>query len=120
MAKDITKGSILPQLTTFAIPLILGNLFQILYNAADSIIVGQFVGDNALAAVGTAGPIMNMAILFISHNLNVVRKLCSRVAVMQGGHLVEEGLVEEIFRHPRHEYTKRLIAAIPTRDKKLN
>lgn len=66
MAKDMTKGRILPQLTTFAVPLILGNLFQILYNAADSIIVGQFVGDDALAAVGTAGPIMNMAILFIS------------------------------------------------------
>ena len=66
MAKDMTKGRILPQLTAFAIPLILGNLFQILYNAADSIIVGQFVGDDALAAVGTAGPIMNMAILFIS------------------------------------------------------
>lgn len=66
MAKDMTTGRILPQLTAFAIPLILGNLFQILYNAADSIIVGQFVGDDALAAVGTAGPIMNMAILFIS------------------------------------------------------
>lgn len=66
MAKDMTKGRILPQLTAFAIPLILGNLFQIMYNAADSIIVGQFVGDDALAAVGTAGPIMNMAILFIS------------------------------------------------------
>ncbi|MGN0160620.1 MAG: MATE family efflux transporter [Lachnospiraceae bacterium] len=64
--KDMTRGSILPQLTAFAIPLILGNLFQIMYNAADSIIVGQFVGDGALAAVGTAGPIMNMAILFIS------------------------------------------------------
>lgn len=66
MAKDMTKGRILPQLTAFAIPLILGNLFQIMYNAADSIIVGQFVGDDALAAVGTAGPIMNMVILFIS------------------------------------------------------
>ena len=66
MAKDMTKGRILPQLTAFAVPLILGNLFQILYNAADSIIVGQFVGSDALAAVGTAGPIMNMAILFIS------------------------------------------------------
>ncbi|MGM9647444.1 MAG: MATE family efflux transporter [Eubacteriales bacterium] len=66
MAKDMTKGRILPQLTAFAIPLILGNLFQIMYNAADSVIVGQFVGDDALAAVGTAGPIMNMAILFIS------------------------------------------------------
>lgn len=66
MAKDMTKGRILPQLTTFAIPLILGNLFQILYNAADSMIVGRFVGDGALAAVGSAGPIMNMIILFIS------------------------------------------------------
>ena len=44
----------------------LGNLFQLTYNAADSVIVGRFVGDDALAAVGTAGPIMNMVILFIS------------------------------------------------------
>ena len=66
MTKDMTSGKILPQLTAFAVPLILGNLFQIMYNAADSIIVGQFVGDDALAAVGTAGPIMNMVILFIS------------------------------------------------------
>ena len=60
-----------------------------------------------------------MAILFISHNLQVVRKLCTRVAVMQGGHLVEEGLVEDIFRSPQQDYTRRLIAAIPTRNKKL-
>lgn len=66
MAKDMTKGRIMPQLITFTIPLILGNLFQLTYNAADSIIVGKFVGDDALAAVGTSGPIMNMAILFIS------------------------------------------------------
>jgi len=61
----------------------------------------------------------NMAILLISHNLHVVRKLCTRVAVMQRGKLVEEGPVEEIFHNPRHEYTKKLIAAIPTREKKL-
>lgn len=66
MAKDMTRGRIMPQLITFTIPLILGNLFQLTYNAADSIIVGRFVGDDALAAVGTSGPIMNMAILFIS------------------------------------------------------
>lgn len=66
MAHDMTKGKIMPQLIGFTIPLVLGNLFQLTYNAADSMIVGKYLGDNALAAVGTAGPIMNLAILFIS------------------------------------------------------
>lgn len=60
-----------------------------------------------------------MTILFISHNLNVVRKLCSRVAVMHKGKIVETGGAEEVFHAPREEYTKRLIAAIPTREKRL-
>ena len=63
MTTDMTKGPIIPQLTEFTIPLVLGNLFQLTYNAADSVIVGKFVGDDALAAVGSAGPIMNMVIL---------------------------------------------------------
>ena len=66
MTTDMTEGKIIPQLTGFTVPLILGNLFQLTYNAADSVIVGKFVGDDALAAVGTAGPVMNMVILFIS------------------------------------------------------
>ncbi len=60
-----------------------------------------------------------MAILFISHNLQVVRKLCTRVAVMQGGRFVEAGPVEQIFQNPQQAYTKRLIAAIPTRERTL-
>ena len=58
-----------------------------------------------------------MSMLFISHNLAVVRKLCARVAVMQRGVLVEEGDTDQVFLHPREDYTKRLIAAIPTRNR---
>jgi peptide/nickel transport system ATP-binding protein len=60
-----------------------------------------------------------MAILLISHDLHVVRRLCSRVAVMQRGKLVENRPVEDIFRNPGHPYTKQLLAAIPTRDRRL-
>ena len=53
------------------------------------------------------------AILFISHDLSVVKTLCSRVVVMNKGRIAEQGPVGEVFDHPREEYTKRLIGAIP-------
>ena len=56
-----------------------------------------------------------VGILLISHDLSVVRRLCENVAVMYRGEIVERGRTEEIFRAPQDEYTKRLIAAIPTR-----
>ena len=63
---DMTVGSPVVQIVRFMIPMLLGNIAQQLYNTVDSIIVGRFVGDNALAAVGSAGPIVNlMLVLFI-------------------------------------------------------
>lgn len=66
MVKDLTKGNITKSIIQFTIPLILGNLFQLTYNAVDSIIVGRFAGKDALAAVGTADPVMNLLILGIT------------------------------------------------------
>lgn len=53
------------------------------------------------------------SIIFISHDLSLVRQLCERVMVMQGGYVVETGDTEVIFNHPKEEYTKKLISAIP-------
>ncbi len=63
--------------------------------------------------------VKGMSVLFISHNLQVVRKLSERVLVMHRGKIVEEGSVEDVFLHPQDDYTKRLIAAIPARDRHL-
>ncbi len=63
---NMTQGKIVTPLIAFTIPLVLGNLFQLTYNAADSVIVGKILGEETLAAVGTSTPIMNIAILLIS------------------------------------------------------
>ncbi|MEN0037483.1 MAG: ABC transporter ATP-binding protein [Cellvibrio sp.] len=55
----------------------------------------------------------NLTMLFISHDMSVVRYLCDRVVVMQKGKLVEEGNTEELFSSPKQEYTQQLLAAIP-------
>lgn len=65
-AADMTQGKTLSHLVKYAIPLILGNCFQLAYNAVDSIIAGRFIGKGALAAEGIAGPVMNLVILGIS------------------------------------------------------
>ena len=65
MAKDMTQGRIFPLIVKFTIPLVIGNLLQLTYNAVDSIIVGRFVGDEALAAVGTGNPLITLILLFV-------------------------------------------------------
>lgn len=65
MTNDMTKGAVLPLIIRFTIPLILGNLLQLTYNAIDGIIVGQYVGKEALAAVGTSNPLVTLIILFL-------------------------------------------------------
>lgn len=55
----------------------------------------------------------DMAYLFVSHDLEVVRLLCDRVVVMQSGCIVEEGLTETVFKNPNHDYTKALLRAAP-------
>ncbi|MDR1794100.1 MAG: MATE family efflux transporter [Erysipelotrichaceae bacterium] len=62
--RSLTQGSITKEMILFSLPLVLGNLFQQLYNTVDSIIVGNFVGKDALAAVGTSTPLINLLIGF--------------------------------------------------------
>ena len=65
-AKDMTLGAPWKRILEFSIPMLLGNIAQQLYNTADSVIVGHYVGDNALAAVGSASPILNLLLaLFV-------------------------------------------------------
>lgn len=64
--RDMTSGNIAKQVLLFALPLMLGNVFQMLYNTVDSIVVGQFVSTEALAAVGSTTMIVNMLVFFFN------------------------------------------------------
>jgi oligopeptide transport system ATP-binding protein len=58
----------------------------------------------------------NLAYLFIAHDLAVVRGMSDRIAVMNLGKIVEEGMAEEVYTNPKHQYTKALLAAVPVPD----
>ena len=65
-AQDMAVGPPWRRILEFSLPMLIGNLAQQMYNTADSVIVGIYVGDNALAAVGSASPILNLLLaLFV-------------------------------------------------------
>ncbi len=85
---DMTEGTPVKQILRFTIPMLLGNVAQQLYNTADSIIVGRFVGDNALAAVGSAGPILNlMLVLFMGISVGASIMVSQYFGARQREHL---------------------------------
>ena len=69
------------------------------------------LGDAALQARLRAE--LGFAMLFISHDLSVVRHPCSRVPVMYGGEIVEQGAVEEVFADPKHAHTRAFLSSVP-------
>jgi len=57
---------------------------------------------------------LQLTVVFVSHDLSVVRFLCDRVAVLYQGEIVEQGLTADVYERPQHEYTRTLLAAVPT------
>ena len=55
-----------------------------------------------------------LSMIFVSHDLSVIRYICDRTAVMHNGRIVEVNSTEDVFNHPQHTYTQKLLAAIPT------
>lgn len=85
---------------------------------ADEIVSGLDVSTKAqiLALLRELKPENDQALMFIGHDLSVVRVLCDRVAVMRQGEIVESGPCESVFGNPQHAYTKELLQVIPLPD----
>src|SRR6202021_3038450 len=82
---------------------------------ADEIVSGLDVSIQAqlLKLLGRLRAELGFAMLFISHDLSVARHLCSRVLVMYGGEIVEQGVVEKVFADPQHAHTRALLSSVP-------
>jgi peptide/nickel transport system ATP-binding protein len=85
---------------------------------ADEIVSGLDVSTKAqiLTLLRQLKPENDQALMFIGHDLSVVRVLCDRVAVMRQGEIIEAGPCEQVFGNPQHEYTRQLLDAIPLPD----
>ena len=60
-----------------------------------------------------------MSMIFISHDLSIVRQICDRILVLYNGEIVEMGKAEYIYQNPQHEYTKKLLDSIPLADPEM-
>jgi Na+-driven multidrug efflux pump len=69
-ATDMTVGVPWKQIVMFTLPMLIGNIAQQLYSTVDSIVVGKYVGDNALSAVGSSAPILNLLLVLFLHHQN--------------------------------------------------
>ncbi|MFL2697694.1 MAG: ABC transporter ATP-binding protein [Gammaproteobacteria bacterium] len=78
------------------------------------------VEKSLLELLGDLQKNLGMSILFITHDLNIVKKFASRVNVMQKGKIVEKGSVHNVFANPEHPYTRKLIDSIPKEKEELN
>jgi peptide/nickel transport system ATP-binding protein len=85
---------------------------------ADEIVSGLDVSTQAriLLLLRDLRQRLGLAMLFVTHDLSVVRVLCDRVAVMRGGCIVEQGPTQQVFDHPQQAYTRELLDAIPLPD----
>ncbi|MBX3569683.1 MAG: ABC transporter ATP-binding protein [Rhizobiaceae bacterium] len=85
---------------------------------ADEIVSGLDVSSQAqvLNLLGSLVKELGLTLAFISHDLSVIRRLCSRVMVMQAGLIVEDAATDALFERPAHPYTRELLDAIPTPD----
>ena len=91
MARDMTKGNITGHLIAYEVPLVYGNLFLQLYHTVDSVVVGLFYGKEALAAVGAAGPIMNiLTFLIVGLSLGASILMASYFGAKDYQHLKDE------------------------------
>lgn len=90
--KSLTEGSILKALILFALPILIGNIFQQLYNVADTAIIGNILGDKSLAAVGAAAPVCNLLIGFAGGLTNGFAVIIARYFGADNEHMMRKAV----------------------------